>query len=103
MATLATSNLFGTLSEKFGRIRVMIMGSLALSASTVMFAFANSVWMLVVSRILQGIAASANFTPGLSLVSELSNSNSLGEVLGSITGWSGLGLLIGPPLGGLLF
>lgn len=102
-AILCTSSFFATLSERYGRVRVMIAGSFALAASTLLFALADTVWMLIGSRLLQGIAASANFTPGLSLVTDLAQGNALGEVLGSVTGWSGIGLLIGPPLGGFLF
>jgi len=77
-AILLTSGLFATISEKYGRVRVMVAGSLALSASTLAFAAAESVWMLVASRVLQGIAASANFTPGLSLITDLAQGKQLG-------------------------
>jgi len=81
----------------------MLGGSLMLGTSTLMFAGASSVEGLVFSRLLQGLAASANFTPALALLSDLTPESTLGEVLGEVTGWSGLGMLLGPPLGGVLY
>ncbi|CAG9333215.1 unnamed protein product [Blepharisma stoltei] len=100
---LFSSPIFAKLSEIFGRVKIIVLGSFTLSFATLLFAFSDSIWMLIFSRILQGVAAAANFTPALALITDISPSHKLGEVLGEITGWSGLGMLIGPPLGGILY
>eukprot|EP00742_Colponemidia_sp_Colp-10_P008578 GILJ01009302.1.p1 GENE.GILJ01009302.1~~GILJ01009302.1.p1 ORF type:complete len:654 (+),score=74.30 GILJ01009302.1:83-2044(+) len=103
VAILFFSPIFAAVSERFGRRQVMLWGCLGLSVSTLLFAVAESMPLLILSRVMQGVASAANFTPGLSLLAECTPPDRLGQVLGSVTGWSGMGLLIGPPLGGLLY
>lgn len=54
---LIASPLFGALSDQIGRRTPMIFGLLGLAASSLLFAFATSFWMLLAARICQGISA----------------------------------------------
>lgn len=86
LAILIASPIFAKLSEKYGRVLIITLGSFMLSISTLLFAFSNTVYLLLFSRILQGLAAAANFTPALALITDISPSHKLGEILGEITG-----------------
>ncbi|HVM42760.1 MAG TPA: MFS transporter, partial [Gemmatimonadales bacterium] len=55
VAQLAVAPLWGRASDRYGR-RPMIIAGLALSAvAYVVFAFAGSVWLLLLSRVVQGM------------------------------------------------
>jgi MFS family permease len=102
LAVLVFSPVFSRLSYAWGRIRTITIGCICLSLSTLLFAAANSLPTLILARGLQGIAASASFTPALALLTDSTAAGALGETLGSVTGWAGLGMLLGPPVGALL-
>jgi len=62
--------VFGTLSDRYGRKRVLVLGLTATSLATVMVGFAPSLGLLLAARAAQGFAA-ASFPPtALSLVAE---------------------------------
>lgn len=102
LAILVFSPVFGRLSFAWGRIRTVVTGCVCLALSTLLFAAANSLPALILARALQGVAASASFTPALALLTDSTAASALGETLGEVTGWAGLGMLLGPPIGALL-
>jgi AAHS family cis,cis-muconate transporter-like MFS transporter len=63
--------LSGWLSDKFGRVRVMVYCLIWYSAFTVLFAFSNSYHMMLVLRILVGIGLGAQWGVGNVLVAEI--------------------------------
>ena len=103
LAIVIFSPLFSRLSITCGRISVLVTGCVCLSLSTLLFAAAKSIPALILARGLQGIAASASFTPALALLTDSTSALELGKVLGEVTGWAGLGMLLGPPFGSLLY
>lgn len=54
--------IFGPISDRFGRKQVLVPGMIALSASTLLVSFAQSIHSLLYFRALQGFAA-ASFGP----------------------------------------
>ena len=102
LAILVFSPMFGRLSYSWGRVRTVTIGCICLALSTLLFAAANSLPALILARGLQGVAASASFTPALALLTDSTAAAVLGETLGEVTGWAGLGMLLGPPIGALL-
>jgi len=102
LAILVFSPMFGRLSFSWGRVRTVTIGCICLALSTLLFAAANSLPALILARALQGVAASASFTPALALLTDSTAAAVLGETLGEVTGWAGLGMLLGPPIGALL-
>ncbi|MCK8785709.1 MFS transporter [Roseomonas sp. NAR14] len=62
--------LFGALSDRIGRVRVILLGLLALAAATLLVAAADGFPALLAARAVQGLAA-ATFPPAaLSLIAE---------------------------------
>ncbi len=98
---LATPVL-GTLSDRFGRRRPMLIGSVGLVAATVLFAMADTYPLLVTARFVQGVAAAAVWTAGVALVAEVTEPRNLGKVMGVVMTCMSVGLILGPPVGGLL-
>lgn len=97
------SPVWGSLSDRIGR-RPVIMGSVAISAlSYVVFAHADSLWMLFLSRILTGIG-SGNIAAAQAYVSDISAPQDRAKRIGLVVGASfGMAFAFGPALGGFLY
>lgn len=80
-----------------------LAGLVALLAATIMLAFGQSIAVLVVARVLQGISSGVVWVVGLALVRDSIDSKDLGKVIGSILSIISVGELAAPVLGGVLF
>lgn len=89
--------------ERIGSRTALLLGLSALLFSTICFTFANTLPLLFIARAAQGIAASITWIAGLALVAQLFDSRERSAVFGRIFAATGIGMLIGPPLGGVLY
>jgi DHA1 family tetracycline resistance protein-like MFS transporter len=95
------SPVWGRLSDRIGR-RPVLMGSLAGSVlGFLTFAFASNVAMLFASRIVSGIAA-ASIATAQAYIADSTEDASRSKGMAIIGAAFGLGLVLGPPLGGIL-
>ncbi|MFE3839223.1 MFS transporter [Pseudogemmobacter sonorensis] len=62
--------VFGPLSDRFGRRRVIVLGLIATALATLLVAFAQNFGLLLAARAVQGFAASTFPPAALSLVAE---------------------------------
>ena len=93
----------GTLGDRIGRRRVLLIGAFFFAAASVFAAFANTASMLIIARALLGIAGATIAPSTLSLVVNLFRDE--GERNRAISVWGtafALGGLIDPLIGGLL-
>jgi MFS transporter, DHA2 family, multidrug resistance protein len=93
----------GTLGDRIGRRRLLLIGAVAFAAASVLAAFSTSVEMLIVSRALLGIAAATLAPSTLSLIRNMFLDP--GQRTFAIGVWAtsfSVGAAIGPLLGGLL-
>jgi MFS family permease len=100
LAQMATSPLWGKLSDRLGR-RPAILAGLAISAvSYVVFESAGSVWLLFVSRFVQGCGAG---TVGVvqAYVSDSVPREDRAKALGWITVATSAGVMAGPAIASL--
>jgi multidrug resistance protein len=90
------------LTDRHGRKAVMLWGLVGLAVTTLVFAVSKQYWLLVLARFLQGIAGSATWLPGMALLADHFPTESRGKAMGTAFAAANLGVLIGPPLSGLL-
>src|SRR6187399_1068527 len=64
----ATIVTWGALGDVFGRRRMFIYGLVLFVASCVLIALANSGWLVVLGRVIQGAAGASIVASGLSLL-----------------------------------
>lgn len=93
----------GLLSDRVGRRPLIIVGMLLLALATALFGVSTTVVHLVVARTVQGIAAAATWSAGLALLAETCDPACLGERMGIALSAVGVGTVLGPVFGGLLF
>ena len=93
--------VFGILSDRFGRRRPLILGVLAQAAATLLFAFAPTFLLMLLARLVQGIAAAATWTAGLALIAE-NFTHKRTQMMGIAMMGSNAGSVLGPVVGGFL-
>ena len=100
LAQMATSPLWGRLSDRFGRRPMILSGLLISAVSYVVFESASTVWLLFVSRFVQGCGAG---TVGVvqAYVSDTVERQDRAKALGWLSAATSLGVMIGPAIGSL--
>jgi len=90
------------LTDRYGRKAPMLWGLVGLAITTLVFAFSTQYWLLVLARFLQGASGAATWLPGMALLADHFPAESRGRAMGTAFAAANLGVLIGPPLSGLL-
>jgi len=101
VAQLAVAPLWGRASDRYGR-RPMIIAGLVLSAvAYVIFAFAGSVWVLLLSRVVQGTGGG---TIGVvqAYVADATRPDQRTKSLGWLSAVTSFGAVVGPAFGSVL-
>ena len=102
--TLLTLSLpMGLLSDRVGRKGPMMFGLVLLAASTLAFAYAQSLPMLFAARLVQGAADGMTWIVGFAMIADLYGPDERGRAMGLAMAGSTLGIIIGPVLGGWLY
>lgn len=95
--------IFGSLSDRYNTRKIpMLLGQALLAVSTLIFAFAQSFYLCLFARFLQGIAGAATWVVGLAMLADVFNGPNLGFYMGIVFGCHNLGFLLGPLIGGFL-
>lgn len=76
LALLVVLPIFGNLSDRFGRRRIMIAGVVLIAVSAVIFALAPNVIFLFAGRVLQGAGSGLAMGAGTAALMENNTSNS---------------------------
>lgn len=94
----------GIIADKLpARQLPFLCGLVALLASTILLWLGETIPVLIIARILQGISAAVVWTIGLALVMDTVGSDKLGVTIGSIFSFISVGELAAPVLGGVVY
>jgi len=92
--------ILGQLSDKYGRIPVLIISQIGTVISFIMLAQAQQVWVLFAARILDGITG-GNIIVAQAYVTDVTPRERRTEALGYVFAAFGFGFVVGPAIGGL--
>ncbi len=92
----------GSLSDLFGRKRILQWGLLGFGAASLICMISPSGLFLVFARALQGAAGALLVPSSLALIMSTFSSRTQGKAVGQWTAWTGIAFIVGPLAGGLL-
>lgn len=95
MAQLIGVPMMGALSDRFGRKPLLLISQISTCASFIMLAFAGSLQMIVLSRLLDGIFG-ANLSTAQAALSDITDESNRTRALGITGAAFGLGFIFGP-------
>jgi|SRR5690625_753158 len=92
----------GSMGDKYGRKKLLLIGLILFGLTSVMAGMSNSTEMLITARGLMGIAAAIMLPLTMSIVPTIFPTNERAKAISIWAAGMGVGLLIGPLIGGFL-
>jgi predicted MFS family arabinose efflux permease len=91
----------GLLATRFGVKPTVLVGLGLLSSMSIVFGFADELWLLDAARFGQGVGAALSWTGALTWLVSAAPRERRGELIGVALGAAVVGALLGPVLGGV--
>lgn len=98
---LVFSPILGRLSDKYGRRPVLFISIIGTGIGFLILGFAQTLWMLFVGRILDGITG-GNISTAQAYIADVTTKENRAKGMGLIGAAFGLGFILGPAIGGIL-
>lgn len=100
IAQLVSSPLWGRVSDRYGRRPALLVGLAASAAGYVVFGLAGTIWLLFLSRIVQGLGGG---TTGVAqaYVADVVAPSDRAKALGWLSAATAAGVMLGPVIGSL--
>ncbi len=97
-AQLLSAPLWGRFSDRYGRRPALLVGLTAAAIAYVVFAYASSIWLLLLSRVVQGAGGG---TVGViqAYVADSVEPDNRAKALGWLSAATNVGVAIGPAIG----
>ena len=92
----------GSLSDIFGRKRILLLGIVGFGLASFLCAIAPTAIFLIAARALQGVFGALLVPSSLALIISAFDGPSQGKAIGTWTAWTGISFLVGPLVGGVL-
>lgn len=103
LASFFTAPYWGTLSDRMGRKKLILIGLIGFGFSFLLFAiFSHSLILMYISRIVGGLFSGALYTAVTGFIGDMSTDENRNMYMGFMGMSIGLGFILGPALGGLL-
>lgn len=103
LASFFTAPLWGRLSDRIGRKKLILIGLVGFSLSFLLISlFIDSLPMLYASRVIGGLFSGALYTAVTGFIGDISNDDNRNMYMGYMGMSIGLGFIFGPAIGGLL-
>lgn len=94
--------IFGPLSDRLGRFRPLLVGSILFVAASVAAAFAPSIGFLITARVVQGLAGAAGTVIARAIISDLAHGAAAASAYSLMMIVGGVAPVIAPVAGGAL-
>ena len=102
LANITLLPILGRLADMLGRKKMFVMGYLVFTVGSLACALVSSVWLLIATRVIQGIGAAIITALGFALITSNFPSEERGKAIGINGAILSAGIVVGPTLGGLL-
>ena len=96
------SPIWGKVSDRVGRKPILVIGITGFGISMLFFGLATELWMLFAARILAGILSSATMPTAMAYIGDSTTDSDRSKGMGILGAAMGLGMVLGPGLGGWL-
>ncbi len=94
--------VWGQLSDRYGRKPIILIGVLGNAIAQLLFGLSSALWMLFVARALAGVLSSATLPTAMAYIGDSTSEEDRGGGMGIMGAAMGVGMVLGPGLGGLL-
>jgi EmrB/QacA subfamily drug resistance transporter len=98
----STILIFGRLGDIKGKTKIFKFGIILFTLGSLLCGISDSLFILVVARIVQAIGAAATMATSQGIITHVFPSNERGRALGVSGTFVALGTMVGPPLGGFI-
>ncbi|MCB9453181.1 MAG: MFS transporter [Anaerolineaceae bacterium] len=92
--------ILGDLSQKYGRKPILIISQIGTFIGFIMLAFANSLWILFLARIIDGFTG-GNISTAQAALTDITTPRTRTQAMGLIGAAFGLGFVLGPAISGI--
>lgn len=92
----------GRLADLIGRRKILYIGMIGFGLASLGAGLSNTILMLILCRVLQGVFGAVIFPSGMAITSNAFPPSEQGKAIGIYSSVLGIGLAIGPVLGGFI-